>query len=112
MKPTIGRIVHYRLSQYDADAINKRRADFQAFRSNFSGPSDPGQAGADGHMAHVGNHATAGDVYPAVIVRVWNEPTITVNAQVHLDGNDVYWATSRTEGDQPGQWTWPPRAED
>ncbi|GAA4560510.1 hypothetical protein [Planotetraspora kaengkrachanensis] len=31
------------------------------------------------------------------------------NLQVLLDGNDAYWATSRTEGDEPGRWSWPPR---
>jgi hypothetical protein len=108
MQPTIGRIVHYRLSQADANAINKRRADFQAFRSNFSGPSDPGQPGADGHMAHVGNHATAGDYLPAMVVATFYAGA--ANLQVFLDGNDTYWATSRPNGDGNGTWTWPPRA--
>lgn len=113
MKPTIGRIVHYVLTQDDANAINKRRADFQAFRSNFSGPSDPGQAGADGHMAHVGNHAAEGDVYPAMVVRIFEHASPgCVNLQVHLDGTDVFWATSRYEGNQSGHWTWPPRVEE
>jgi hypothetical protein len=31
-----------------------------------------------------------------------------VNLQVVLDGNDHYWATSRIQGDEPGQWRWPP----
>ncbi|MFG2780835.1 hypothetical protein ACGFY7_23645 [Streptomyces prunicolor] len=109
MKPSIGRIVHYTLSQQDADAINKRRADFQAFRSNFSGPSDPGHAGADGHVAHVGNHAAEGDVCPAMVVRVFHPETTTANLQVFLDGSDTYWATSRTEGEGPSHWAWPER---
>lgn len=109
MKPSIGRIVHYTLSQQDADAINRRRADFEAFRSNFSGPSDPGQAGADGHIAHIGNHAAEGDVCPAMVVRVFHPETTTANLQVHLDGNDTYWATSRTEGEGPSHWAWPER---
>lgn len=107
-KPSVGRIVHYVLTDYDAAAINKRRSDFQAFRSNFSGPSDPGQAGADGHMAHVGNHAAEGQVCAAIIVRIFGGPA--VNLQVILDGNDTYWATSRTEGAEPGMWAWPERA--
>jgi hypothetical protein len=107
MQPSIGRIVHYTLTQQDAAEINRRRSDYQAFRSNFSGPSDPGQAGADGHIAHVGNHAAEGQVCAATIVRTFGGPA--VNLQVHLDGNDTYWATSRTEGTEPGTWTWPER---
>ncbi|MGW4403445.1 hypothetical protein ACWEJ6_05415 [Nonomuraea sp. NPDC004702] len=36
--------------------------------------------------------------------------TAHANLQVHLDGNDTYWVTSRIEGGQPGTWHWPPRA--
>jgi hypothetical protein len=109
MKPSIGRIVHYTLNQQDADEINKRRADFQAFRSNFSGPSAPGQAGADGHIAHIGNHAQEGDVCPAMIVRLFHPETTTANLQVFLDGNDTFWATSRTLDSGPSHWAWPER---
>lgn len=108
MLPTIGRIVHYRLTEADADAINKRRADFDAYRRTIPEMApDPGEPGATGHMAHVGNHATAGDTYPAVVVRTFGGPA--ANLKVMLDGTDDYWATSRSEGDQPGNWTWPPR---
>lgn len=111
MIPTLGRIVHYKLTKHDAAAINKRRLDFQLFRSNFSGPSDPGQAGADGHVAHIGNQVAAGEVYAATIVRAWGDtPESAVNLQVHMDGNDSFWATSRTVGDGEGHWSWPPRA--
>ncbi|MEU0084886.1 hypothetical protein [Streptomyces sp. NPDC006274] len=101
--PAVGRIVHYRLSQHDSDAINRRRRDAELARK---------AGGADrhtGYVVHVGNSASEGDIYPAVIVRVWNETTITVNVQVLLDGNDTYWATSRAEGDGPGRWSWPER---
>ncbi|MGI5161374.1 hypothetical protein [Microbispora sp. CA-102843] len=108
-QPTVGRIVHYTLNEADAKAINKRRADFQVFQSCFSGPSAPGQAGADGHQAHVGNHVEAGQVYPAIVVRVWESSFNSANLQVLLDGNDAYWATSKAEGDEPGTWAWPPR---
>lgn len=107
--PSIGRIVHYTLTEQDAVEINRRRADFQTFRSNFSGPSDPGQAGADGHIAHIGNRAEAGQVYPAVIVRIRAETTVTCNLQVLLDGNDTCWVTSRAEGTEAGRWSWPER---
>ncbi|MEU9400531.1 hypothetical protein [Streptomyces sp. NPDC048242] len=100
-KPSVGRIVHYRLTEHDANDINRRRKDFTT-----SGTAQE----RTGVVGHVGNHAAEGDVYPAVIVRVWNESTTTCNLQVLLDGTDTYWATSRAEGAEPGRWSWPPRA--
>jgi hypothetical protein len=85
MQPTIGRIVHYTLTEADAAAINKRRAD----------------------NSLAGNHAAAGEACPAMVVRTFGGPG--ANLQVHLDGTDIYWATSRTEGEGPGFWAWPPR---
>jgi hypothetical protein len=104
--PSIGRIVHYQLTDRDADAINRRRDDYEAFQRGRT-PALPGQPGADGHQAHVGNRVMAGDTFPAMIVRTFGGSV--VNLQVHLDGNDLYWVTSRIEGDQPGTWQWPPR---
>jgi hypothetical protein len=93
MQPTIGRIVHYRLSEADAAAINRRRA---------------GCATRDGvDVQTLGNHAAEGDVCPATVVRTFGGPA--ANLQVHLDGTDAYWATSRSEGDGPGYWAWPER---
>ncbi|MGI5290898.1 hypothetical protein ACQEVF_47350 [Nonomuraea polychroma] len=105
--PTIGRIVHYQLSDADADAINRRRDDYEAFQRGRN-PALPGQLGASGHIAHIGNRVMTGDTFPAMIVRTFGSSY--ANLQVQLDGNDTYWATSRAEGDQPGTWTWPPRA--
>lgn len=37
----------------------------------------------------------------------------TLGRVVHyilLDGTDLYWAMSRSEGDEQGRWHWPPRA--
>ncbi len=89
----IGRIVHYRLSEQDADRINEVR---EAPNENA-------------------NHAEAGQVYPAMIVRLWGEPEnpqTAVNLQVFIDGDFTYWATSRCQdasedGAQPGCWVWP-----
>jgi hypothetical protein len=110
MKPSLGRIVHYKLTGQDADAINRRRDDFTAYqRLHFPDPATRPNAGADGatgHAAHVGNRAEAGQVYPAIVVRCFNP---SVNLQVILDGTDTYWATSRVEGDDEGYWAWPPR---
>lgn len=95
--PTIGRSVHYRASAYDADRINKRRKD--AYKSGS-------YAEENGTIAHVGNDVAEGQIFPAIVVRVWSG---SVNLQVLLDGNDTYWATSRSEGEDPGQWAWPER---
>lgn len=86
--PTIGRIVHYKLSEQDVLSINDQRL---AHRS-------------------AGNVPRKGDVYPAMIVRTWGEQIgASVQLQVYLDGSDTYWATSRTEGKAEGQYVWPPR---
>ncbi|MEU1810934.1 hypothetical protein [Micromonospora aurantiaca (nom. illeg.)] len=78
MQPTIGRIVHYTLSEHDADAIEARRG------------------GARG----VNNRAEAGQTYPAIVVRTFGGDA---NLQVMLDGPDTYWATSRGEGEPEQQ---------
>ncbi|THA78420.1 hypothetical protein E6R60_05925 [Streptomyces sp. A0642] len=99
-QPSVGRIVLYTLNEQEAADINHRRRDFHESRS------------ADQHtgfVGHVGNHATAGDVYPAIVVRVWDESTVTCNLRVLLDGTDTYWATSREQGTGPSQWHWPER---
>ena len=82
MKATIGRIVHYTLSEENAKQINRQGA---------------------------GNHHYAGMVVPAIVV--WphdNEPQ-TFNGQAFLDGNDTLWLTSVPYDDsgKPGTWQWP-----
>lgn len=102
--PTIGRIVHYRLSEQDAERINARRL---ATRERLAHTTDPGL----GFQPHAGNRAEPGATYPMLIVAVWGaQPTSLVNGQVFLDGNDVHWATSVSTGTGPGTWSWPPRA--
>lgn len=99
--PTIGRIVHYMLSGLDADQINKRRRD--ASQSGISAQNS-------GAQVHVGNSVSAGDVYPLVITRVWpGSSNGSVNGQVLLDGNDLFWATSVSEGTGQRQYQWPTR---
>lgn len=93
MNPTI---VHYTLTEQDAEAINRRRQDFaEAPKVN------------SGHQAHVGNFVVVGETFPAMVVRTFGGSA--ANLQVFLDGNDAYWATSRVEGSDPGTWAWPPR---
>jgi hypothetical protein len=116
--PSIGHIVHYRLSADDAAQINRRRTTGASIAERLQAalPVGPPELGATivawpaGAQAHIGNEAHEGDVYPMLIVRVWGtDPSSSVNGQVFLDGNDVFWATSRSVGDQPGTWSWPTR---
>lgn len=105
MIPTIGRIVHYTLTSGDAEVINRRRDDADAFRRNLPGIIEAGERGRTGHIEHFGNYVAAGDAFPAVIVRTFGETT--ANLKVLLDGNDDYWATSCAEGHGFGHWAWP-----
>lgn len=99
--PTLGRVVLFTVSEQDADAINKRRADFAHHRT--------GETYQDtGYVAHYGNTVRAGDVFPATVVRVF-EAAGSANLHVQLDGTDTYWATSVSEGEGPRTWAWPPR---
>lgn len=103
MIPSPGRVVLYELTRADAAEINKRRADFGAYRRDIDYRDT-------GHVAHAGNPVSGGESYPAVIVRVWADgESAPVNLQVLLDGSDTFWATSRGQGDAPGQWREPPR---
>lgn len=97
MKPSIGRIVQYTLTQQDADTINRRRAG-RATRDRID-------------VQTLGNRADAGQTYPATIARIFDPTQVNpaCNLQVTLDGVDSHWATSRTEGTGEGHWAWPPR---
>ncbi len=106
-KPSLGRIVLYRLTPGDAEKINRRRTTGGAIAERIAGETWP-----DGAQAHIGNTVNAGDEFPATVVRVWDQDN--VNLQVLLDGNDVYWATTipPVAGDATsaaGCWRWPPR---
>lgn len=89
--PSIGRIVHYRLSAEEADKINYDRKIWS--------------------QTHKGNEVHEGDSFPMIITRVWGtDPTSAVNGQVFLDGNDVLWATSVCVGEGPRTFSWPVRS--
>lgn len=112
MKPVIGSRVVYQLSRYDADEINRRREDFAAFNhANRSSVTEPGFPGRSGHIGHFGNPASEGDLCAADVVAIFSPGSTTVNLQVHLDGNDHFWATSRPRGSGTGQWVWPAEPE-
>lgn len=96
MQPTPGRIVLYTLTDADAAAITARR---QAQST----------AALAGQPVDVGNFVTEGQTLPAMVVRVFDGAGSACNIKVQLDGTDTYWATSRCEGTDPGNWAWPPR---
>lgn len=101
-KPSIGRIVHYTLTEQDAAAINRRRGDTNRNLAKH-------REDASGSQVHFGNPVREGETYPLIITRVWNVDPGTINGQVLLDGNDSLWVTSRTPGDVPGSYAWPTR---
>ncbi len=120
MKITPGRTVLYTLSAQDAEEITRRRTTGNSIADRIK--EDKWPVGA---QAHIGNPVQAGDTFPAVAVRVSGEGDYDppVNLQVLLDGNDVFWATSRHEdpdagkvsagivaAHKPGTWHWPARA--
>lgn len=70
-------LVTYQLNDGDVQVIDNQRA----------------------NGASAGNFVSAGDVFPAVVVKNWGT---SVNLQVLLDGSDTYWRTSAPEGTGPG----------
>lgn len=111
-EPTIGRIVHYRLSAQDAERINRRRTDAPSISERMNAEPPLWPAGA---QAHIGNRVRAGDIVPMTIVRLWHTPgayeagVSCLNGQATLDGSDTLWTLSVKEGDADGDWFWPPR---
>ena len=97
LKPTIGRIVLYKLSSDDARKINKRRED-------ASINSDRMKMDRIGYQAHIGNPVSAGSVFPMMIVGAWSDDL--VNGRVFLDGNDTLWVTSAHRGSKITEWDW------
>lgn len=108
MTPTIGRIVHYKLSEADAAAITRRRTTGAAIADRIK--QDRWPLGA---QAHIGNPVATGNVVSAIVTAVWPDEdgpgTFGVNAQAFLDGSDSFWVLSAKQGDEPGQWNWPPK---
>lgn len=105
--PTLGRVVHYRLTKDDCAAIEAQR--------RVSGMP--------------GNPVVPGAVVPAVVVAVWpdeypgsvRDPDLEanyvpaspfgLNPNCILDGYGQLWVTSRPQhAAHNGAWFWPPRA--
>lgn len=96
---TVGRVVHYVLSEQDAQIINDR---------NSIGNDLSAEERIPAIAYHGGNRVREGQHCAMVIVHVWNGEGL-VNGQVLLDGLSNYWATSvRHSGETkaPGSWHW------
>ncbi len=106
--PTIGRIVHYKLTEVDVEQIRRRRTNSQSIEKRIESGQWP-----EGAQAHIGNDPTIGEIVPAIVTRVFphcfGENIHGVNLQCTLDGCDSIWVTSRKFGDLVGEWSWPPR---
>lgn len=100
MKPTVGRVVHYRLSEQDVIEISRRRTNSVRIAEQIKEGK-----WSIGAQAHIGNDVEVGQIYPMIIVKVWSD--VCVNGQVILDGTDQLWKISPSLGDQMGQWSWP-----
>ena len=101
MKPTIGRIVIYKVSGHVAQAINNRRKDAREKMAWH-------QALRSGAQVHVGNEVKEDDEFPLVITKVWGDnETSSFNGQLMLDGSDLFWVTSTHIGEKRDECRWP-----
>lgn len=102
MKPTIGRIVIFKLAPDHTAQINRRRTTRMAIATAIEEGKWP-----LGSQAHIGDYSQIDEEYPMLIVKVYSSECI--NGQVFLDGNDVLWVTCVQEGRTAGTWHWPDR---
>lgn len=88
--PSINRVVQYCMTETDVDRAKR-------------------ELRRDGRH---GNMPRAGELYPAMIVKVFGDtPGAAFNVQVLLDGNFSLWVTSTniTTAPKPRHCIWPPR---
>ncbi len=97
------RIVCFVFDGPSAQEVMRRRTDSGSIgrRLQITPPAWP-----EGAQAHIGNSVEPGDICPAMVVRVWDSKTGSVNLQVLLDGSDTYWATSVPYDEQKGPRSW------
>lgn len=100
-KPSIGRIVHYVLTELDAYQINRRRTDGDSIKDRMARDAWP-----EGAQAHIGTDTEAGDHVAAIVTWTNGE---AASLQCFLDGNDVFYVKAKLEGAEQGTWHWPER---
>lgn len=101
---SLGRIVHYALTEQDVEQISRRRTEPSRIADLIKK-----SVWVPGVQAHIGNPVRVGQVFAADVVAVDPDVPSVFNLRVKLDGTDVLWVQSVTEGDEPGNWFWPPR---
>jgi hypothetical protein len=109
MRPTMGRIVFFKVTDDHAKKINRRRTSGRSIADRIA-KNDPEEMSSSwpiGAQAHIGTEVSGGCEYPMMITRVWQDET--VSGQVFLDGNDVLWVQQAAEGIENGRWHWPER---
>ncbi len=102
LKP--GRIVYFVFSQQAVEEVMRRRTTGASIAERIVLRTWP-----LGAQAHIGNAVQAGDIYPAMVVRVEaRSENGHVNLKVMLDGSDDYWAPSVPFDlvKRPYSWHW------
>jgi len=99
MKPTIGKIVIYKLTETDAEQINRRRTNGLSILERIKVNMWP-----LGAQAHIGNAVKEGEEFPLVVTKISWSSYQMVNGQALLDSNDVLWIVNCEEGDTNGTW--------
>ncbi|HEV2346381.1 MAG TPA: hypothetical protein VGS97_19945 [Actinocrinis sp.] len=93
-KPFIlGQRVLYTVTADEAEAANERRQTAVLHKQLDDGTHTA-------QVLRIGNTVYKGQQYPADVVAVFDRQY--ANLQVHLDGNDQLWTTSRCWGDGEG----------
>ena len=109
-----GRIVYFVFDAGRAAEAQRRRTSSQSILARMKATTPAVEGGAPaivawpaGAQAHIGNEVKAGDIYPAMVLRVWGESGCS-NLKVMLDGSDEYWATSINfdAAKAQGSWHW------
>ena len=101
-RPSLGRVVLYTISQYDADKYYREHND-------VFGDVMPHQHGREWHS----NDPRAGAVLPMTITDVDERDTCQwISGNVQLNNGHLLWVGSKSESAEPGvpdHWCWPPR---
>ena len=88
-----GRIVSFVIDEQSANDIHRQRMSVRAIQDRMDAEHWP----LAWYQAHIWNEVKAGEIYPAMVTRVWDQsgsPSNCVNLKVILDGTDTFWATS------------------
>ncbi len=99
-----GRIVYFVFNEQQAGEVMRRRTTGKSIADRMKVQIEAAHAPVDttpeiygwpaGAQAHIGNEVKAGDICPAMVLRVWSQESGCSNLKVMLDGSDEYWATS------------------